>query len=623
MWRHGQGLQVTRYEENIMSSEMLLADKYLHILNDRGKRSLSLKRVYHNIRKRGLFYKAYENLYSNKGATTGGTDPTDTIQGMSVARIDTIIEQLTAGTYQWKPARRIAVPKANGQKRPISIPNWSDKLVQEVIRLILQAYYEPQFRNSSHGFRPQRSCFTALKHIKEKWTGTKWFIEGDIKGCFDNIPKKLVLELLGRRIEDKRFLKLIREMLAAGYMEDWRYHHTQSGIPQGGVVSPILSNIVLHELDKWIEDELLPQYNYGKSRSVSLQYRRLVTARWRAKRQGQWSRYTQLGKVLRQLPSKDTSDPTYRRLRYIRYADDFLLGFVGTKAEAKQIKQEIGLFLRTLGLTLSTEKTLITHARSQTASFLGYDLRVSWCDTKLTKESSGIKTRAINGGIRLDVPHSVATRWMRTFCEKGKPIHNKWLHHYSDYEIVATFGARLRGLVNYYQLATNISQKLERVRWACLESCRKTLVAKHKLRRSQSYRRYYTTNTGQRSHICVTVERPGRKSLIARCGEQPLKYNPQATYSQDTIPPLTIVGRQRELTKRLLAQECECCGQTNIPLEAHHVNKLANLRRRWQGRKEKPAWVRWMISRHRKTIFVCRPCHENITYGRYDGVKTR
>ena len=168
-----------------MSSEMLSADKYLNIVNDRGKRSLPLKRVYRNMRQRGLFYKAYENLYSNAGATTSGSDPKDTIQGMSVARIDAIIQQLANGTYKWKPARRTYVPKANGQQRPISMPGWSDKLVQEVIRLVLQAYYEPEFRESSHGFRPNRSCLTALKQIKEVWTGTKWFIEGDIKGCFD------------------------------------------------------------------------------------------------------------------------------------------------------------------------------------------------------------------------------------------------------------------------------------------------------------------------------------------------------------------------------------------------------------------------------------------------------
>lgn len=204
---------------------------------------------------------------------------------------------------------------------------------------------------------------------------------------------------------------------------------------------------------------------------------------------------------------------------------------------------------------------------------------------------------------------------------KGKPLHNKWLIHYSDYEIVSAYGAQIRGLVNYYQLAPNISQQLESVYWACLESCRKTLVAKHKLRKTQSYQRYYTSEPGKRKHIRVVIERPDKKPLIARCGELPLKHRPNAAYANDVIPPFTVIGRQRELTKRLLAEQCECCGTTGVPLEGHHVNKLANLKHRWQGQKQKPAWVTWMISRRRKTIFVCHPCHQDITYGRYDGAK--
>lgn len=606
-----------------MSSEMLLADKYLSIVNDRGKRSLPLKRVYRNMRQRGLFYKAYENLYSNSGATTPGSDPADTIQGMSVARIDTIIQQLTDGNYEWKPARRKYVPKANGQERPISIPGWSDKMVQEVIRLILEAYYEPAFRESSHGFRPNRSCFTALKEIKETWTGTKWFIEGDIKGCFDAIPRKLILDLLGQRIQDNRFLKLVKEMLEAGYIEDWRFHQTHSGVPQGGVASPVLSNIVLHELDKWVEDTLIPEHTIGKERSPSPEYKRLIARRCYAKKKDHWKRYTRLGKELRCLPSKNPYDPGFRRLRYIRFADDFALGYIGTKTEAEGIKQQLSDFLDGLGLTLSPEKTLITHARGQKARFLGYEMWVSWSDTKLAHFSAGKKIRSVNGKIRFGVPHSVATKWMRQYCVKGKPRHIGWLLHYSDYEIVSFYGAQLRGLVNYYQLAPNISQQLERVRWACLESCRKTLAAKHKLSKAQSYRRYYRRETGKRNHLYVQIDRPEKEPLIARCGEQSLKHRPNATYANDEIPPFTILGRQRELTRRLLAEECECCGTINVPLEGHHVNKLADLKQRWQGRKHKPEWVKWMIGRRRKTIFVCRPCHEDITYGRYDGTKFR
>lgn len=606
-----------------MTSEMLQADKYLRIINERGKRALPLTRVYRNMRQRGLFYKAYENLYSNRGATTSGTDPNDTIQGMSVARIDAIIQKLADGTYQWQPTRRTYVPKANGQKRPISIPSWSDKLVQEVMRLILEAYYEPQFRESSHGFRPKRSGFTALKQIKEKWTGTKWFIEGDIKGCFDNIPKELILRLLGQCIHDNRFLKLVKGMLNAGYMEEWQYYQTHSGVPQGGVVSPIVSNVVLNELDKWIEDELIPQYTRGQQRERSLEYSRLVKRRSDAKRQGQWQQYAQLGKELRYLPSKDPYDPDFRRLRFVRFADDFLLGYVGTKSEADGIKEQVSEFLSGLGLTLSQEKTLITHARSDRAKFLGYEISTSWDNDKLAHNPQGKKMRSVNGHIHLGVPHAVATKWMRKYCVKGKPQHNKVLLHYSDYEIVTTFGAQIRGLTNYYQLAPNLSQQLDKVHWACVQSCRKTLAVKHKLGTPKSYQRYYVRAKGERNHIRVTIDRPDKKPLIAKCGEQSLKYRPNATYAQDKIPPFIPFGRHRELTRRLLAEECEVCGATGVPLEGHHVNKLSELKHRWQGRQQKPEWVQWMLSRRRKSIFVCRPCHLDITYGRYDGAAFR
>jgi group II intron reverse transcriptase/maturase len=301
---------------------MLLADRYLQVVRSRGRRNLPLERVYRNMRRQGLFLKAYAKIYANDGATTVGTDAQDTIQGMSLARIDAIIEQLREGSYRWKPSRRTYIPKRNGSQRPLSVPNWSDKLVQEVMRMILEAYYEPQFQNSSHGFRPNRSCHTALREIKQTWTGTKWFIEGDIQGCFDNLQHEVIVTLLSRNIHDNRFLKLVRNMLRAGYVDDWRYHRTYSGAPQGGIISPILSNIVLHELDKYVEEQLIPRYTRGQRRKRNREYDRLWAAKKAAQQRGDKERFRALTKQLRQMPRHDPYDPDYRRLRYIRYADD-------------------------------------------------------------------------------------------------------------------------------------------------------------------------------------------------------------------------------------------------------------------------------------------------------------
>lgn len=609
-----------------MTSEMLLADKYLSIIHNRGKRGLPLKRVFHNMRKKGLFFRAYANLYANDGATTVGSDPEDTIQGMSVERIEKLISSLSDGSFRWRPANRRYVPKLNGSKRAISIPSWSDKMVQEVMRMILEAYYEPQFRESSHGFRPKRGCHTALESIKAEWTGTKWFIEGDIKGCFDNINHDLLLHLLSQHIHDNRFLKLVRGMLTAGYMEDWIYHQTFSGTPQGGVISPLLSNFILHELDTFVEDELIPTYTQGKRRKKNNEYRRAQDRFHYHKQHGNHERARKERKLMRQLPSRDPYDPDYRRLRYVRYADDFILGFTGSKTEADEIKQKLSNFLKNIKLTLSQEKTKITHARTEKARFLGYDIAVAWSDNRISQSQEGIKGRFLNGTIKLLVPREVTMKWIAKYSHKGKPYPNHQLIRASDYEIVASYGAQLRGVANYYILASNVSKAFNLVYHYGMEACRKTLRAKHGrkgLTRRQSYVKYkYKPQTGEneRTQLRVVIKREGKKPLIAKCGEKPLRTQSTA-YLRDELPPYFIARKNSELVRRMLAEKCELCDAKG-PLEAHHVNKLKNLRKRWEGRKNTPPeWVEWMIRHNRKTVFVCKSCHEDITYGRYDGAK--
>ena len=609
-----------------MTSEMLIADKYLSIIHNRGKRGLSLERVYHNMRNKGLFYRAYANLYANNGATTKGSDPEDSIQGMSVKRVEKLINSLAEGSFRWKPARRSYVPKQDGSKRAIAIPSWSDKLVQEVMRMILEAYYEPQFRESSHGFRPNRGCHTALESIKAEWTGSKWFIEGDIKGCFDNIDHHLLLNLLSQHIHDNRFLKLVRSMLQAGYMEDWIHHQTFSGTPQGGVISPLLSNIVLHELDKFIEDELIPMYTNGKRRKQNREYGRTLDRYHYHRKRGNHERANIERQAMRQLPTRDPYDPNYSRLRYVRYADDFLLGFIGSKAKAEEIKQKLSNFLKSIKLTLSQEKTNITHARSEKARFLGYEIAVAWNDNRISQSEEGVKGRFLNGTIKLLVPRDVTTKWLARYSHKGKPSPNRQLIRASDYEIVATYGAQLRGLANYYMMATNVSKRLNSVYYFGMEACRKTLRTKHGRRgltRRQSYVKYKykpKSNEDERTHLRVVIKREGKKPLIAKCGEKPLRTQ-RTAYLKDELPPLIIAGKNSELVRRMLTERCELCDKDE-PLQAHHVNKLKNLRQRWEGRKNPPpGWVKWMIRRNRKTIFVCKSCHEDITYGRYDEVK--
>jgi group II intron reverse transcriptase/maturase len=401
---------------------MALAQKFIETVHKVGEKGGELERVYRRMQDRDLFLNAYGKLYANKGAMTKGIDPNDTVQGMSVARVDRIIEKLRNKTYQWQPARRRNIPKKKGKTRPIGIPPWSEKLVQEVIRTVLEAYYEPQFSEYSHGFRPERGCHTALWEIG-KWHGTKWFIEGDIKGCFDNIDHDILLEIISKKIKDYNLLKLLNEMLKAGYMQDWKYHNTYSGTPQGGVLSPLLANIVLNELDKFVENELMPAYNKGEAKKLNPEHNRLRQATHYAKKKGDVERYKSLKKEMRQIPSVVDNDPDFRRLKYCRYADDFILGFIGPKSEAMEIKQKIAEFLRTIKLTMSEEKTLITNAVEDRARFLGYEIRTAIDNTRLAKQQqSGTKRRSINGQIMLILLNFKVDSYVRSVLHLSQPM---------------------------------------------------------------------------------------------------------------------------------------------------------------------------------------------------------
>lgn len=353
---------------------MRTAQTILTIIQDRGKRKLPLERVYKMLFHRELYLAAYAKLYSNSGAMTKGTTE-ETVDGMSVQKIDRIIEALRTETYQWTPVKRVYIPKKNGKKRPLGLPVWSDKLVQEVIRMILEAYYEPQFSEHSHGFRPKRGCHTALQEIR-MWKGTKWFIEGDISSYFDTIDHDVLLNILRSNFHDGRFIRLIQNLLKAGYLEDWKYHKTISGTPQGGIVSPILANIYLNEFDNWIEKVMLEKYNIGKRKQSNPEYNRFNAEIAKCYAVGDTETARKLKIQRRNVPSVDTHDDNYRRLRYVRYADDYILGFTGPKSEAEEIKTEIGKYLSNeLKLTLSAEKTLITHAATKAARFLNYEIR--------------------------------------------------------------------------------------------------------------------------------------------------------------------------------------------------------------------------------------------------------
>jgi group II intron reverse transcriptase/maturase len=579
------------------------AETVLAVLRERGRKGLPCDELYRQLFNRQLYLLAYGRIYANQGAMTPGASA-ETADGMSEAKIDQIIEAMRHERYRFAPARRVLIPKKNGKMRPLGLPSWSDKLVGEVVRLLLEAYYEPQFSDHSHGFRKRRGCHTALREIQRTWTGTVWFIEADISDCFGSLDHDIMVKILAEKIHDNRFLRLIGNMLKAGHLEDWHYRETLSGCPQGGVVSPILSNIYLDKLDKFVEQVLIPGYTRGKVRGHNPEYRRLNDRRRLARRRGDRATARQLLRQMRPLPCGDPTDPGYRRLRYCRYADDELLGFTGPKAEAEEIKNQLAAFLRDeLALELSAAKTLITHARTRATRFLGYEITVRHDDSKITRGR-----RMLNGTIALRVPLDVIKARCASYRQHGKPWHRAGLQNLDDYDIVRIYGAEYRGVVSYYLLAGD-AWRLRALRWNAETSMLKTLAAKHQstvTKMAARYKAKIETPHGLRTCFEARVHRDGKKDLVARFGGIPLLRNKNG-FIADPVP-IPVPTPRKELIHRLRTRRCELCEQ-HATVAVHQVAKLARLGTPGPGQ---PAWAALMARKRRKTLVVCHPCHEAI-----------
>jgi|SRR5665648_1248 len=589
----------------------------LHVLKSLEEQSCNkeyrYERLYRNLYNPEFYLLAYNNIAKSQGSMTAGADG-KTLDDMSMARIDKIISALKDHSYQPNPARREYIPKKNSdKKRPLGIPSTDDKLIQEVVRIILEAIYEPTFSDKSHGFRPKRSCHTALLSVKANFNGAKWIIEGDIKACFDSFDHHILIDILRRRIQDEYFISLMWKLLKTGYMEQWVYHTTYSGTPQGSGASPILANIYLSELDTFMENYKLDFDTENKKRSISKAYNKargkLEKCKRLLKQSDDHKAAVKNFKIAQQrrnkTPSYDAIDPVYKRIQYNRYCDDFVVGIIGSKVDAEKVKQDIKVFLQNeLKLTLSEEKTKVTHS-GDLIRYLGYDFTVSRSKDAKRNQSGGLQ-RYWYGRAKLYVPHEKWAGKLQEYKafkvvkdvngkEKWKSTHRGSLMNREDIEIISKYNSEIRGIHNFYRLAANVSV-LNNFKFIMEGSMLKTFAAK--------YNSSVSKIKGSRMENGMFGVEYYNKAGRQRCEfyHKSFSQKEEAYFEDvDTLPNFRRYDKPNSLAKRLKNCVCECCGATTDNLRMHHVKRLKDL----TGKSE---FEFMMMEKRRKSLALCPGC---------------
>nr|AYE93218.1 hypothetical protein C0995_000097 [Termitomyces sp.]AYE93275.1 hypothetical protein C0995_000035 [Termitomyces sp.] len=509
---------ICRYSTTAGSSSTVSTDGFgklqkINELCSSNKGFIVNDKLYRLLYDKELYYAAYQRIKSKPGNMTPGIIPT-TLDGMSDEVIMEIIESLKNETFKFHPAlgptlprggvvsTRIYNPKANGGQRALTIAPPRDKLVQDCIRMILEAIYEPAFSDNSHGFRPSKSCHSALRAARQKFVMAKWFIEGDITKCFDSIDHNKLMSILNERIKDQRFLGLIRKALKAGYMEFRSYSHTVAGTPQGSIVSPILANIYLDKLDSFIAN-LKDEFDIGTKATINPIYKKFANMKDRAKTVRE---KLAIQKNLIKIPSKLDIDPKFKKLEYIRYADDWIIGVRGSKGDCVKLMHRIKEFLKNeLNLELSESKTKITSASKEHAEFLSVRIKRS---NHETYSNRGNTLRRNVKNMRLLAPIDKVTKKLTTqgFIKEGEPYPKFiWMQEPKD-AIILLYNSVYRGIMQYYRFADNFNRLSSKVHYTLKESCAKLLAAKFKTQtQAKIYAKYGKNLKGKDKHGFVNI----------------------------------------------------------------------------------------------------------------------
>ncbi|KAA6314077.1 Group II intron-encoded protein LtrA, partial [termite gut metagenome] len=462
-----------------------------------------------------------------------------------------------------------------------------------------------------------KSCHTALTNIQHSFTNTQWFIEGDIKGFFDNISHEVLISILRERIADERFIRLIRKFLNAGYVEDWTYHKTYSGTPQGGIISPILANIYLDKFDKYMK-EYIQNFDKGKRRKENPEAEKLSGKKYRLckklkvekdgiVRKQLINKIEEIIRIRKQIPASDEMDNSIKRLKYVRYADDFLIGIIGSKEDCKQVKEDIKIYLKdTLKLELSDEKTLITNAKDS-AKFLGYDIFVRKTnDTK--KDKTGNPVRVFTNKVVLYVTTEVMKKKLMDYdavefnYSTGKEVWKSKARNYMKnnemLDIITQYNAEIRGFYNYYSIANN-SSIIDSFYNIMEYSMYKTFACKLESSVSKVLSKYYKN----KQFAVPYTDSKGRTKYRIFYDEGFKRKTGKSESFYDTIPN-TFKCKYPSLIERLKDRTCELCGAEG-ETTMFQVRNLKALK----GQND---WERKMIKMHRKTLAVCATCNAKI-----------
>ena len=590
--------------------------KSLRELNSRNTNFINID-LYKLILKEGTLLAAYEKIKSNKGATTPGVGNAS-LDSFSTLRLDKLKSMLRDESWQPSPTRRIYIPKpGKTEKRPLGIQGPEEKIVQAAMLLVLEAIYEPIFLGSSFGFRPNRGTHDALKVIAQNYDGMTYAIEGDIKGMYDNVNHRTLITLLEKRIKDERFIRLVWKMLRAGYLErEELLVKPDIGTPQGSIVSPILANIYLHELDLFMASKSLdvPIRNNKIRTPVYKELdNRMRLIKSRLYKLGLSSedkvRYLKELKTLKvgSLGVRMYCDPS-NRVVYTRYADDFIVGIAGSLEFANTLKEDIRLFLSTLSLTLSDEKTKITDIRKDSAFFLGHKIlmetSIKYAYVRPKGKSRYLKR--VTGrlvSIQAPIDRMVQRLSAKGFCDtKGFPTDKKLWITQEDNQIVQNFNHTIRGIFGYYS-GVHKRRLLQRIWYILKFSCALTLASKHRCSLNKVFSKrgkLLTVNYGPSGEKRVMLYQPSLK-------EEDRKWQIGRKFED----PYRVIAARVSKTK--LYEDCCICGASSS--EMHHIRHIKNAKSGFTRR------IMGLINR--KQIPVCIECHDSIHAGRYDGINLR